>query len=93
MSKNTKKIERLQKKITDINDKLKADTKIKAQYEKELEQLQSEEMLIYIKSNKVTLNENFLDNLKLADDIQKSGISAEEIRQLITPQKEDIKNV
>lgn len=85
MSKNAKKIERMQKKIEDIEGKLKADMKIKAQYEKELEQLQNEEVLEYIKANKVTINESFLKNLKLAEEIQNSGVPVDEIRQLIAP--------
>lgn len=96
MSKNTKKIERIKQKIADIDSKIKASTKMKAQYEKELEQLESEEILNYIKSNKVTVDENLLENIRLAEDIKKSGVSTNEIRQLISvdePKKEEKDNV
>lgn len=83
MTRNSKKIEKLRTKVAEINERMKSDLQQKNQYEKEIDELQNAEILAYIKSKKISVNDTFLLNLELAEKLNKSGIDLNEIEELI----------
>lgn len=64
--KNAAKIERLRKKVEEIGARIKADTATKAKLEKEIESLEAAEITAFIRSKKIIVDDNFLQNLESA---------------------------
>lgn len=64
--KNAARIERLRKKVEEITARIKADTTMKAKLEKEIEALEAAEITAFIRSKKIIVDDNFLQNLESA---------------------------
>lgn len=64
--KNAAKIERLRKKVEEISSRIKADSAMKAKLEKEIESLEAAEITAFIRSKKIIVDDNFLQNLENA---------------------------
>lgn len=82
---NTKKIEQLRSKISELNEKIEAAKKQKAQYEKELETLQLNSLATIVKAKKIVIDEEFFQSVELAAKIRNSGLNASDIEELLLP--------
>lgn len=83
MTRNTKKIEKLEAKVAEINEKMKADIELKTQLEKQIDELKNAEILAFIKTKKIAVNDTFLANLELVAKINKSGVQSSDIEDLL----------
>lgn len=80
---NIKKIEKLRKKITDIDERIKNELEQKQAYVKEIEVLEAESIIMACKSNNISLSEA-VESFSLYSKIKETGLSTDDITELIS---------
>lgn len=77
-----KKIDKLKKKIGEIDERIKHDTQLKQDYSKEIESLEAESIIIACKSSNITLKEA-VDSFQVYNLFKSSGMNTDEIKELL----------
>lgn len=80
---NIKKIEKLRKKIVEIDERVKNDLQLKQTYVKEIESLEAESILIACKSSNITIDEA-VKSFEFYNKLKSSGLTIHEINELLT---------
>jgi hypothetical protein len=88
-STNIKKIEKLRKRIEEIDERVKNDLQLKQELVKEIEGLEAESILIACKSSNITVGEA-VESFGLYNKLKNSGLSVSDIDELIS--SNDTKN-
>ncbi len=80
---NIKKIEKLRKKIAEIDERVKNDLQLKQSYVKEIDSLEAESILIACKSSNITIDEA-VESFEFYNKLKNSGLTMTEINELLT---------
>lgn len=80
---NTKKIEKLRKKIAEIDERVKNNLQLKQSYVKEIDSLEAESILIACKSSNITIDEA-VESFEFYNRLKNSGLTMDEINELLT---------
>lgn len=85
---NIKKIEKLRKKIAEIDERVKNDLQLKQTYVKEIESLEAESILIACKSSNITVDEA-VESFEFYNMLKNSGLTINEINELLASNNTD----
>lgn len=90
MAKNTtlKKIEKLRKKVEEIDERVKNDLQLKQSYVKEIESLEAESILIACKSSNISLDEA-VESFGFYNKFKNSGLTMKDIDELLSSNSTD----
>lgn len=90
MAKNTnsKKIEKLQKKIEEIDERMKNDIQLKQEYVKEIQALEADSILSACKNSNITFGEA-MESFDLYNMIKENGLSVSDIQELLSAENKE----
>ena len=82
LTRNEKKIIRLNEELERLTQRIKEDTMRRAAIEKEISQLESEALSSFLKTNNIPINEELFKNLAITKRIVDNGYTADDLEQL-----------
>jgi len=85
---NLKKIEKLRKKIAEINERMKNEVQQKQEYMKEIEALEAESLVSACKSSNITFSEA-VESFDIFKKLKADGIKIEDIKELLASEQKD----
>lgn len=86
---NTKKIEKLKLKISELDKRIKADTVAKSKYLKEIDEIESSDLLAFMRENNINYDDKLIIKFDIIRKAEENGIDNQDLLKLI--QKDNCK--
>lgn len=89
---NIKKLEKLKKKVEEINERIKSEVQRKQELIKEIESLEAENIISACKSNNITFAEA-VESFDIFKELKENGLSYDDIKSFLSSNRNEDKTL